>query len=132
MITKQKDIHYCEHCGKKGMVKKIIEMHEEYCVKNPETYPRCFVNMRRRDSDECNHLEFVDQPTRTWGEEGEPMRWARCGVTGQLMHTTALLGKRAYFEKHRHLDVDKAESIEKVLSKSVLMPVECGDYEGNL
>lgn len=132
MITKQKDVHYCDHCGKKGMVKRIIEMHEEYCVKNPKTYPRCFVNNGRIEWSQCRHLEFVDVPIKTWGEEGKPMQWARCGVTGQLMHTTALLGKRAYFEQYRHPDVDKTESVKEALSKSVLMPVECGDYEGSI
>ena len=132
MITKQKDVHYCEYCGKKGMVARIIAMHEEYCVKNPETYPRCFINNRRIDWSECRHLEFVDVPMKSWGRESKPMSWARCGVTGQLMHTTALLGKRAHFEQYRHPDEDRAESVKKVLSKSVLMPVECGDYEGSI
>jgi hypothetical protein len=36
MITKNKKVHYCEHCKKHGMRGPAIKTHEEHCTLNPK------------------------------------------------------------------------------------------------
>lgn len=126
MKTKVKNVYYCDHCGKKGMVKRIIEFHEQYCVKNLATYPNCFYSPHRINGEECRNLEYVATTIPSRQREQEFMMWARCKATGQWMHTTALLGAH---ETHKS---NPDAEIEQMLKRSKLMPAksDCKDYEG--
>lgn len=41
MQTKTKNVYYCEHCKKNGLVKWMIEKHERFCSSNPVNFSRC-------------------------------------------------------------------------------------------
>jgi len=47
MKTKTKEVYYCEHCKKHGLVKNKMIYHEAICSKNPQNYRPCF---------NCEHL----------------------------------------------------------------------------
>lgn len=36
MITKNKKVHYCEHCGKHGLMSNRMSYHEKHCTLNPK------------------------------------------------------------------------------------------------
>lgn len=42
MITKTKDVFYCEHCKKHGLSKHAMTYHESICTKNPANKRPCF------------------------------------------------------------------------------------------
>lgn len=41
MKTKTKEVYYCEHCKKHGLVKYMMIYHEKICNKNPENNRAC-------------------------------------------------------------------------------------------
>jgi hypothetical protein len=42
MKEKTKIVYYCGHCKKHGLVKYLMEYHEQICFKNPENNRPCF------------------------------------------------------------------------------------------
>lgn len=51
MITKNKEVYYCEHCRKHGLNKGAMKHHENICSKNPVNDRPCF---------HCKHLGYND------------------------------------------------------------------------
>lgn len=48
MITKTKEVYYCEHCKKHGLSKSAMIYHESICFNNPINFRPCFG---------CNNLQ---------------------------------------------------------------------------
>lgn len=41
MKTKVKEVYYCDHCNKNGLVKWMIEKHEKFCSSDPNNQSMC-------------------------------------------------------------------------------------------
>lgn len=52
MKEKLKHVYYCDHCGKHGLRKDMMEYHEKICLKNPYNYRPCFgcVHLVKRET----------------------------------------------------------------------------------
>jgi len=60
MKQKTKEVYYCEHCNKHGLVKNAMIKHENQCIKNPELKHPCY---------SCQHFE-IEEGTNEQHYEG--------------------------------------------------------------
>lgn len=52
MKQKTKEVYYCDHCNKHGLVKSAMERHILSCTKNPDNFHPCFT---------CKHFSQVTE-----------------------------------------------------------------------
>lgn len=116
MKIRTKEIYNCEHCNKLYLRKKSCEIHEKYCMKNPENIPRCF------------GCEFLEKEESDNGK-GEDFRYFTpqhfyCKKKSKVMHPIKLQSK---IDRNYITNEDILDFLEE--TESELMPKECEVFE---
>lgn len=66
MITKLKNVYYCEHCKKHGLNMRLMKYHEKVCSNNPKNDRPCF---------HCGNL--IKKQIEIYGEYYDNSEWNR-------------------------------------------------------
>ena len=109
MKIKNKDVYYCDYCGKHGLSKFAMERHERMCSKNPSNKRLCF---------SCEYLAkdqfFVYGGTSDLGDLEMPVSVFFCNAQ-----------KIALYTPQNEIKGNMLELPEG----NYPMPAECKDYQ---
>lgn len=82
MITKTKEVYYCEYCKRHGLSKGAMRHHEKICHENPNNHRPCFRCKYLTKGDAIAHSESTGG-----GEYTHNVSVLKCSVRNVFMYT---------------------------------------------
>lgn len=108
MITKTKEVYYCDHCKKHGLSKYLMTKHEKFCGSNPANRHACY--------QDCKHLKTA---TRSTDDTCKGSTYFYCDKVGKMLHSFGAVSRKL------------PEKYPDDFEGSELMPTDCPSHERN-
>jgi len=113
MESKTKQVYYCDHCKKHGLVRSAMERHELICKKNPDNHRPCF---------QCVHLDKTEALSMHEADDGAISTWSVtvlcCSEKQQYLHTPVNEAKGNVYNLLNHSNNPMPKECDKFINRT--------------